>query len=148
MNNNLISKILATGDDKLGTFLRIGAAIIIFPHGAQKMLGWFGGSGFSGTVTWMSDSLGIPGLFAVLAIFSEFFGALFLAAGFLTRISALGFAINMIVAIFMIHLPNGFFNGAGGIEYNLTLIILCIAIIVKGGGAASVDAVLARKMNK
>ncbi|MFZ0864914.1 MAG: DoxX family protein, partial [Candidatus Sulfotelmatobacter sp.] len=87
---------------------------------------------------------------ALLAIAAEFFGGLGLLAGLLSRVAALGIACNMIVAIAMVHAQNGFFmNWFGkqqgeGIEYHLLVLALALTIIIRGGGAFSVDRLLSR----
>src|SRR3954471_23694656 len=107
------------------TLARLTLGIVMFPHGAQKVLGWFGGYGFSGTLHFFTDQMHIPAVFAVLAIAAEFFGSLGLITGFLSRIAALGIAVNMIVAVKMVHAANGFFinwfgNQKGeGYEYHI-----------------------------
>src|SRR5437016_62831 len=128
------------------TLARITLGIVMFPHGAQKVLGWFGGYGFSGTMNFFTQQMHIPAVFAVLAIAAEFLGSLGLITGFLSRISALGIAVNMIVAIKMVHAANGFFiNWAGnqkgeGFEMHLLAIGLALIVLIYGAGAASVDA--------
>ncbi|MFO0751879.1 MAG: DoxX family protein, partial [Thermodesulfovibrionales bacterium] len=123
--------------------------IVFFPHGAQKVLGWFGGGGFSGTMGFFTGTLGIPAVFALLAILSEFLGSLGLLTGFLTRIAAFGIACNMVVAVFMLHLQNGFFmnwfgNQKGeGFEYHLLVVAITIVLMIRGGGRWSVDGLLA-----
>lgn len=122
----------------------------MFPHGAQKMLGWYGGYGFEGTMAFFTQQMGIPAFFAFLAILAEFAGSLGLISGALTRIAAFGIAVNMAVAIFMVHLSNGFFmnwygNQKGeGIEYQLLALGLATAVMIRGGGAVSVDSKLGR----
>jgi putative oxidoreductase len=76
--------------------------VVFFPHGAQKLLGWFGGHGFSGTMGFFTDTMGIPAIFAFLAIMAESLGAVALIAGFLTRLAALGIGSVMTVAVFMV----------------------------------------------
>lgn len=135
----------ATPFDPLLTFLRLALAVVMFPHGAQKVLGWFGGGGFDGTMAFFTNQMGIPTLFAFLAILAEFGGSLALALGFLSRLSAFGVFCVMAVATFLVHLPNGFFmNWQGtqageGYEFHLLAMALSIAVIVRGGGAFSVD---------
>jgi putative oxidoreductase len=130
--------------------LRVLLGIVFFPHGAQKVLGWFGGAGFSGTMGMFTEKMGVPAFLAFLAILAESGGALALISGFLTRVAAFGIACNMVVAIFMVHLPNGFFmNWFGkqqgeGFEYHLLVIAIAIALIIKGGGW-SIDGMIARK---
>src|SRR6266568_1010489 len=91
------------------TLARLTLGVVMFPHGAQKVLGWFGGYGFSGTMHFFTDQMHIPTVFAVLAIAAEFLGSLGLITGFLSRIAAFGIAANMVVAVAMVHGANGFF---------------------------------------
>lgn len=146
-----IERIAHTNRDIAPTIARVVLGLVMFPHGAQKMLGWFGGHGFSGTYGFMTTKLGVPGLFAVLAILAEFVGALALIVGVGSRVAALGIAAVMLVAIGMVHLPNGFFmNWTGaqageGFEYHLLALALSAIVLVKGGGKASVDLALSRR---
>ena len=119
----ILQWLLRTDSGVMGLILRITLAVVIFPYGAQKALGWFGGHGFKGTMKSFTDS-GIPTVFALLAIAAEFLGPLGLAVGFLTRVAAFGIVCVMLVAIVTVHLPNGFFmNWEGnqkveGFEYH------------------------------
>jgi len=143
----MLQWMLQTDGGVVGLLLRITLAVVIFPHGAQKVLGWFGGSGFKGSMKHFTDS-GIPTLFALLALAAEFLGPLGLAVGFLTRIAAFGIACVMLVAIATVHWPNGFFmnwygNQKGeGFEYHLLALGVAIAVIVVGGGVWSLDLAL------
>lgn len=145
-----LNKLLATPHDPAATVLRLTLGIVMFPHGAQKMLGWYGGYGFGGTMAYFTETLNIPWIFALLAILAEFAGSLGLITGLLTRVAAFGIACNMVVAMFMAHLPYGFFvNWTGkqegeGIEYHLLALGLSIAIMIRGGGAYSLDRRIAR----
>jgi putative oxidoreductase len=136
---------IATRADAAPAIARIGLGLVMFPHGAQKALGWFGGYGWSGTYGFFTAKLGVPGPLAVLAILAEFLGALALLVGIGSRVAALGIASVMLVAIGMVHLPVGFFmNWTGaqageGFEYHLLALALAAIVIVKGGGAASID---------
>ncbi|MFN8005428.1 MAG: DoxX family protein [Terriglobia bacterium] len=142
-------RLIATDNETTTFILRIVLGIVFFPHGAQKVLGWFGGGGFSGTMGFFTGTLGIPAVFALLAILSEFLGSLGLLTGFLTRIAAFGIACNMVVAVFMLHLQNGFFmnwfgNQKGeGFEYHLLVVAITIVLMIRGGGRWSVDGLLA-----
>jgi putative oxidoreductase len=126
------------------TLLRLALAVIFFAHGSQKMLGWFGGPGLSGWIGFMA-SAHVPAFLAVLAAVAEFFGSIGLFIGFLTRIAAFGIGVNMVVAVLMVHLPNGFFmNWSGkqageGFEYHILIFTTCLVLMIYGGGAASVD---------
>ena len=126
-------------------FARLTLGIIFFAHGSQKLLGWFGGSGWSGTIQFFEQS-GVPPFLAGLLIITEFFGGIAIILGFFTRLAALSLTIAMLVAIFKVHLPNGFFlnwfnvpNMGHGIEYNLALIGLSLSLLVWGAGNLSVD---------
>jgi putative oxidoreductase len=126
--------------------MRLVLGIIFYGHGSQMMLGSFGGAGFHGTVTEFGAYLHIPAFLAGCAICAEFFGGIFLLAGFLSRFAALGIAIVMMVAILKVHFHNGLLGGAGGqgYEYPLALLALCVLIISKGGGAMSIDRAIAK----
>jgi putative oxidoreductase len=138
---------METGGAVVGLILRLVLAVMIFPHGAQKALGWFGGHGFKGTMKYFTDS-GIPTGFGLLAIAAEFLGPLGLAVGLLTRVAAFGIACVMLVAI-TVHWPHGFFinwdgNQKGeGIEYHLLVLGIAITLIIVGAGAWSLDGTLA-----
>jgi putative oxidoreductase len=144
----MFHKIINTSNDFAIAILRLTFGLVFAAHGAQKVLGWFGGYGFSGTMGFFTHQMGIPAPFAFLAICAEFFGGLGLIVGFLGRIAALGIICNMLVAVVMVHAQNGFFmNWAGnqkgeGFEYHLLAIAIGLVILFKGSGAMSVDRVL------
>jgi putative oxidoreductase len=133
---------------------RLALGLVMFPHGAQKALGWFGGYGYDGTMGYFTGTLGIPALFAFLVIVAEFAGAIGLITGFLTRVSAFGIAAVMGGAIAMAHNGNGFFmNWTGqqageGYEYHLLAISLALIVLIAGAGKASIDSLVARKLAK
>ena len=141
-------KLLSTPNDFTLTIVRLVLGIVFFAHGAQKMLGWFGGYGFQGTMGFFTHS-GIPAPLAFLAICAEFFGGLGLIVGLLSRIAAFGIMVNMLVAIATVHRFNGFFmnwfgNQKGeGYEYHLLAVALCLVVMIKGAGALSLDRALA-----
>src|SRR5881396_116631 len=112
----MIRKVLATDDSIATAILRLVLGVVFFAHGAQKMLGWFGGYGFSGTMGFFTGMMHIPAPFAFLAIAAEFFGGLGLILGFLTRIAAFGIAANMLVAIATVHHSYGFFMNWTGTQ--------------------------------
>jgi putative oxidoreductase len=142
-------KLLATPKDLTLTLLRLVLGVVFFAHGAQKALGWFGGYGFSGTMGFFTHLLHIPAPFAFLAIMAEFLGGIGLLLGALGRIAAFGITVNMLVAVMMVHLPNGFFmNWTGqqkgeGFEFHLLVIAITTVLMIRGSGAFSVDRVLA-----
>src|SRR6267378_5541802 len=144
----MIRKLIATDNDTATTILRLVLGVIFFAHGAQKMLGWFGGYGFNGTMGFFTGVLHIPAVFAFLAIAAEFFGGLGLIFGLLTRVASFGVLCNMIVAIAMIHGRFCFFMSwtgtqkGEGYEYHLLLIAASAFLMIRGAGAASVDRLL------
>jgi putative oxidoreductase len=123
---------------------RIALGVVFVMHGSQKLFGAFGGHGWSGTIGFMHDKLGIPVAFAVLAIIAEFFGGLGVLLGLLTRLAAFGIFCVMAVAIVQVHLAKGFFADKGGFEYPLTLGLLALLLIISGGGPWSFDALVKR----
>ena len=144
----MLRKLLVTDDSKSTAILRLVLGIVFFAHGAQKMLGWFGGYGFSGTMAYFTGPAHIPTVFAFLAIAAEFFGGLGLMFGFLTRIAAFGISVNMLVAIATVHSTSGFFmNWTGtqkgeGFEYHLLVLAMTAFLMVRGAGAFSLDRAL------
>lgn len=143
----MIRRLLATDDNVAAFIARVTLGLVIVPHGAQKLLGWFGGYGFAGTMKAMTE-MGFPSFLVALLILTESIGALLLIAGLLSRINALGIAVIMLVAVVKVHMANGFFmNWFGtqkgeGFEYHLLALGLALAVIVVGGGRWSVDRAL------
>ena len=144
----MIHKLIATDNDGATTILRLVLGVIFFAHGAQKMLGWFGGYGFTGTMGFFTGMMHIPAPLAFLAIAAEFFGGLGLILGFLTRIAALGIFSNMVVAVAMVHHQYGLFmNWSGtqkgeGFEYHLLVLAITVFLMIRGAGAFSLDRLL------
>src|ERR1700726_1227387 len=142
-------KLIATDNDVATTVLRLVLGIVFFAHGAQKMLGWFGGYGFTGTMGFFTGLMHIPAPLAFLAIAAEFFGGIGLILGFLTRVAAFGIGVNMLVAIITVHRSFGFFmNWAGtqkgeGFEYHLLVLAITAFLMIRGAGAFSVDRTIA-----
>ncbi len=131
------------------TVVRVVLGVIFFAHGSQKVLGWYGGYGLKGTTGYFT-SIGLPLPIAYLVCFFEFLGGIGLLLGLLTRLAALAVAIVMVGAIAKVHWPNGFFinwelrPGQGhGFEANLAFIAMAVACLIAGGGALSVDRLLA-----
>jgi putative oxidoreductase len=145
----MFRKLIATDDNPATVILRLVLGVVFFAHGAQKLLGWFGGPGFSGTMGMFTGYLHIPAPLAFLAIAAEFFGGLGLILGFLTRIAAFGIAVNMLVAIAMVHRSFGFFmNWTGtqkgeGFEYHLLVLAITGYLMIRGAGALWVDGAIA-----
>jgi len=126
--------------------VRVTAGLLLLPHGAQKLFGWFGGYGVDATGQFFAAKLGLPASFALLAGLIEVFGGLALAAGFLTRAAAaLVFAL-MAVAVIWVHLPIGYFWMTGGLEYPLMWGLVALAFVFRGGGRYSVDALIGHEI--
>ena len=121
-----------------GAVLRLGLAGVMWPHGAQKLLGWFGGYGYEGTMGFLTGC-GIPAPIAFLVIVGEFFAPLLLVAGFLTRFAAASVAAIMLGAMLLVHLPNGFFAAENGVELHLAILTVALALVFQGAGSASID---------
>src|SRR5882757_5889529 len=144
----MIRRLFATDDSTATTILMLILGVVFFAHGAQKMLGWFGGLGFSGTMGFFTGTLHIPAPFAFLAIAAEFFGGVGLVLGFLTRVAALGIAVTMLVAVITVNSAVGFFmNWFGtqrgeGYEYALLVLAMTTFLMSRGAGAFSVDRAL------
>ena len=144
----MLEWLVATHGDVVPLVLRLTLAVVMFAHGAQKVLGWFGGYGLRGTLDSLRKS-GVPSPVAVLAIMAEFLGPLGLAVGLLTRVAALGIAAVMLGAILTVHGRHGFFmnwygNQPGeGFEYHVLAIGLAVALVLNGAGVWSLDAVIA-----
>ncbi len=141
-----------TTDSYAPLIARITLGLVMFPHGAQKVLGWFGGHGFAGTMGFFTGTMHIPALFAFLAILAEFAGSLGLIVGLLSRVAAFGIVSVMVVAIATVHVANGFFmNWMGtqkgeGFEYHLLAIGLGLIVIIYGGGKASLDRLFTKSL--
>ena len=141
----MFSRLLSTSTSASGTVARITLGLVLFPHGAQKLLGWFGGFGFSGTMDYFIGTVGLPYLLALLVIVTEFFGALALIAGLAGRFWAAATIILMSGIVLTSHLGNGFFmNWSGsapgeGFEYHLLAIGLALVVLFEGSGPWSID---------
>ena len=149
----MLTWIVGTDGDWVITIVRIVLGVVFFAHGAQKALGWFGGAGLQSTVSVFREQLRIPAPLALLSVAAEFLGGLGLIVGLLSRIAALGIAVVMIVALVAVHGKFGFFmNWYGekqghGIEYHILVLALAVAVIIKGGGAFSLDKVLYQQVS-
>ena len=145
------SCLVRTDGSTSAAILRLTLAAVMFPHGAQKLLGWFGGYGFKGTMGFFTGTMGLPWLLALGVILIEFFAPLLLILGVGTRLAALGLGIVLTTAMFLVHMQNGFFmNWFGaqkgeGIEYFLFAIGIALSLIVSGGGRWSLDRVIGNK---
>jgi putative oxidoreductase len=150
----MFRKLIATTDDYALAIIRLALAAVMFPHGAQKLFGWFGGYGFEGTVGFFTGQLGIPRPLAVLVILAESLGAVALALGLVGRFMAFGIAATMLGAVVMVHGKFGFFmnwsgqQGGEGFEYHILAIAMAVAVMIRGSGALSIDRLLQRRAER
>lgn len=141
-----------TDDSWTGLILRLTLGLAMFPHGAQKLLGWYGGFGFDGTIGFFTQQMGMPWAIAFLVILGESLGSVALLGGLLTRFTAASMGVIMLGAITMVHLPHGFFmNWFGkqqgeGYEYHLLVIGIAAALLVTGAGRWSIDRVISNRI--
>jgi putative oxidoreductase len=140
-----MKNIFKTNNDWTGLILRLTIAIVIFPHGAQKLMGWFGGYGFTGTMNFFTATVGLPWIIGFVVILLEFFGSILLLLGLVSRIIAMGMIALAIGIIFTSHIQNGFFmnwfgNQKGeGYEYFLLVMGLSVSLLFNGSGRLSID---------
>lgn len=145
----MFKALLRTDQSPAQLFIRVALGTVMLPHGAQKILGWFGGPGISKTLQAFAE-MGFPTWSVVALMVVESLGALLLVGGFLTRLWALGIGTSMTICMFMHHVQHGFFmNWFGqqkgeGFEFHLLVIGICLALLIKGGGMLSVDRALTR----
>ncbi len=135
--------------DRAALIARLTLGLVVFPHGAQKLFGMFGGYGFSNTMDYFTTHIHLPWVLAFLVIMIESIGAICLIAGFATRFWAIAMFINFVGIIVTSHIKHGFFmnwnmmpDTPEGFEYHLLIIGLCVILIVVGGGKWSVDAAM------
>ena len=146
---SLLSSLVDTSDSVAPTVLRLALGIMILPHGLQKTVGWFGGYGFTGSMGYLTGTVGAPWIFAFLAILAESVGGLMLITGLGTRLAAVGVGGVMLVAASQ-HWANGFFmnwfgNQKGeGVEFHLLALGIVVALLITGGGRYSIDSKLRR----
>lgn len=149
---DLLAKIFRTFPGWAPVILRLALATTMFPHGAQKVFGWFGGNGWAGTLQFFTDTLGIPYPLAVLAILTEFFAPICLLLGLAVRPAAFALAILISTAAVMVHLQYGFFmNWTGeqageGFEYHILVAGGCLALVFLGAGRLALDPLVHRRI--
>lgn len=145
------NKIFNTNDDWTGFVIRLTLGLILFPHGAQKMFGWFGGPGFSKEVEHLTEYMHLPWIISVMVILTEFWGSVSLIMGLASRLWSVAFGVLFVNIIFIAHLENGFFMNwfetqkGEGYEYHLLVIGLCIALGLNGSGKYSADQLISKK---
>ncbi|MBW1787851.1 MAG: DoxX family protein [Deltaproteobacteria bacterium] len=144
----MFNAVLSTQSSIGELVLRLALGAVMFPHGAQKVFGWWDGPGFDQTLQ-VFEKMGFPAWAVVLLMVVELPGALLLATGFLTRLWALCLGVTMTICMFTTHVQHGFFmNWFGqqqgeGFEYHVLVLGICLVLLIKGGGAFSVDRALA-----
>jgi putative oxidoreductase len=154
VQSEYVTRLIATSRSLAPIMLRLGMATVFLAHGLQKTMGLFGGAGYSATMTMFTHQMGIPAVFAFLAIMTELLAPLALIAGLFTRLAALALTIEMIVAVLLVHLPNGFFmNWAGtkageGFEFHILAVAMGVALMIAGGGQCSIDRLMYSRMQE
>jgi putative oxidoreductase len=149
----VLERIVHTTTDAAPLLARLALGLVMFPHGAQKVLGWFGGHGLSATMSLMTSKMGIPAVFAALAITAEFLGSIGLVVGALSRVAAFGIACVMATAVVLVNARVGFFmNWLGtqrgeGFEFHILAIGLALVVMVAGAGKLSVDGWLTKRLH-
>jgi putative oxidoreductase len=144
----MIEGFMSTPKDCSLAIVRMVLGIIFFAHGAQKMLGWYGGPGLAKSMRTLTEYLHLPAVLAFLVIAGEFFSGIGLVLGFFSRLAALVIGLTMLGAVALVHLRYGLFlNWFGdkeghGIEYHLLVIALAMLVVLKGAGAFSLDRLL------
>jgi putative oxidoreductase len=140
-----------TGNSPALLFIRVALGVVMFAHGAQKVLGWYGGAGFAKTIEIFQAEMHFEPWLSMLLMAIEFFGSLGLILGLFTRLAALGIGTSISVCAYMNHLQNGFFmNWFGtqqgeGFEFHILVVGISLALLISGGGLLSADKLLARK---
>ena len=141
--------LFVTNESFAPLFARVALAVVMFPHGAQKMLGWWGGHGYSATLQNFTEKMQIPAPLAIAAILTEFIAPILLALGLFTRVAALAVGTLITVAAMKVHLAHGFFmNWSGqqageGFEYHILFFALALVLLLQGGGKLSLDSLIA-----
>ena len=143
----MFQQVFSTDSNWPGLILRLTLGLVIFPHAAQKLFGWFNGPGLSGEMHYLTQTTGLSAFTAVMVILVECGGTLLLLSGLATRIAAVGIIGLFIGMIVVVHYKSGFFMnwfaqapaGQEGFEYHLLVIGMCVALILTGGGRFSID---------
>lgn len=150
----MLERLFKTNSDINSMIIRLALGLVILPHGMQKVFGAFGGYGFEGTMQFFTHTMGIPYVFALLAIIAEFGGGIGLILGFATRLSAFGAGFSVLIGALMVHVQNGFFmNWFGtqkgeGYEYHILFVAMALSLIFTGGGKFSLDRLISKKLSK
>ncbi len=145
--------IFATNGSTSPLLLRLFLAIVLFPHGAQKLLGWFGGYGFEGTMNFFTQSEGLPWIVGFLVILIEFVAPFALVLGFATRLWSIAIFFLMLGIVITKHSQYFFMNWFGsqpteGMEYFLLMLGMSSSLIISGSGKYSIDKALLTSSRK
>ncbi|HSS22709.1 MAG TPA: DoxX family protein [Pyrinomonadaceae bacterium] len=138
----MFRKIMSTSSSWATIPIRLALAAVFFAHGAGKVFGSFGGTGLNAFINHGPAPFSFmrpAWLWWGAAAFSELLGSVLIFFGFLTRVGAFLIACTMAVAIIAVHWPNGFFASKNGYEFPLTLLAMSLALLISGGGMASID---------
>ncbi|KAB2918203.1 MAG: DoxX family protein [Bacteroidetes bacterium] len=141
----MMEQFFSSQNNWAGLLLRVTIAVVLFPHGAQKLLGWFGGFGFDGTMQYFTQTVKLPYIIGLLVILIEFFAPIALVLGVGSKILAAVIAILFVGIMLTSHLNFGFFmnwmgNQAGeGLEYFLLAIGASLALMLNGSGKFAID---------
>ncbi len=137
----MFRKLIATSATWFTLPIRLALAAVMIAHGAQKVLGSFGGPGFNAFINGTTPFAFMrPTWFwLAAAAISELVGGILVLLGFLTRVGAFFIAATMLTAVVGIHWNGGFFASNRGYEYPLTLLAMAVALLIAGGGQASID---------
>ena len=145
---SMLRGIMETSDDRIPMLARLALGIVILPHGAQNLFGWFGGPGIDGALGSYAAN-GIPPFVGWMALVTQFFGGLALILGFLGRVAAFAIAAVLIAAVITLHWSVGFFmNWSGtlqgeGFEFHILAVTLAVIVMIRGSGALSLDRAVA-----
>lgn len=148
----MLQRLFDTEDAFGPTLARVALGVVMFPHGAQHLLGWFGGYGFAGTLGWMTGTLGIPAPLAALAIVTEFVAPILLVFGLVGRVAALGI-VGVMLGALLTHVESGFFMnwfgtlppGQEGFEFHIIAAGMAGSLALSGSGAWSLDRLIRAK---
>lgn len=147
----MLRAILKTDNSAALFFSRLALALVMFPHGAQKVLGWYGGSGYEKTIELFTTKMNFPLGLVIVFLIAEFVGSICLIAGFFTRVFAFAIGASLALCAYMNHLKNGFFmnwfgtQSGEGFEFHILAVGIALALVIGGGGAFSLDRAFARK---
>lgn len=149
----MLKALVKTDNSPAQLFIRLALGIVMFPHGAQKVFGWFGGPGLEQTLLAFIN-MGFSAWAIYILMVIEYLGSIFLIIGCLTRLWAFGIGVTISICMFMNHVQHGFFmnwfgqQSGEGIEYHILVIGMALALTLRGGGKLSVDRSFTRDRRK